>query len=219
MTTSPDAWIDISIPVRPGMPVWPGNPPVSIERAEDMARGDRASVSNLAMGAHTGTHMDAPAHFIRDGAGIDQMPFDAAIGPARVLPIENQEAIAIPELERFDIRQDERLLFKTRNSERLWSRDDFAEQFVHIAPDASEWLAERRPRCVGVDYLSVGSYQSPRDGERTHRALLGASIWIIEGLNLSRVAAGDYDLICLPLKIVGADGAPARAVLKPRSGD
>jgi arylformamidase len=206
-------WIDISIALASGMVHWPDNPPVQIERMLALDRGDAANVSRLSMGAHTGTHMDAPIHFVPGGVGIDALPFAATIGPARVIAIDDPVAIRPEELLPHTLQAGERVLFKTRNSSRDWARQPFIEDFVYIAQEAARYLAAQQVRTVGVDYLSVGGYA--RDGAATHGALLTAGIWIIEGLDLSAVAPGAYDLICLPLKIAGCDGAPARALLRP----
>src|SRR2546423_4715430 len=205
-------FFDISVPVRSGMVHWPGDPPFVRERFLDMDRGDRCNVSSLSMGAHTGTHMDAPLHFLNGGQPIDQMPLDATVGPARVIEIHDGESIKPPELEPHNVRAGERILFKTANSRRCWRNDAFQEDFVYISQEAARLLADRGIRSVGVDYLSVGGFA--KDGVETHEALLRAGIWIIEGLNLSAVNAGPYELVCLPLKLVGADGAPARAILR-----
>jgi arylformamidase len=206
-------WIDVSVPLRSGMVHWPDNPPVVIERVLDIGRGDVCNVSRLSMGVHTGTHMDAPIHFVPDGAGIERMPLAATMGPCRVVAIADPVAIRPAELEPLGIARGERILFKTRNSARVWSGEAFMEDFVYIAQDAARYLAARGVGTVGVDYLSVGGYA--KDGPETHRALLEAGVWIIEGLDLSRVGPGAYELICLPLKIAGGDGAPARALLRP----
>ncbi len=205
-------WIDVSVPLRTGMVHWPDNPPVLIERMQDIERGDVANVSKFSMGAHTGTHMDAPLHFLRTGKGIDTMPLSATLGRTRVIEIHDPESIKLEELRPHEIQRGERVLFKTRNSARCWQTDDFVEDFVYISQEAARYLAAQQVQTVGVDYLSVGGFF--KDGVETHRALLEANIWIIEGLNLSEVAAGIYELICLPLKIVDSDGAPARAILR-----
>ena len=205
-------WIDISVPLYTGMAHWPDNPPVRIERMMDLARGDAANVSKIELGAHTGTHMDAPRHFLADGAGIDEMPFDATIGSARVIRIEHPQAIFPEELEAHHLQAGDRVLFRTQNSERCWNTDQFIEDFVYISAAAAQFLADRQVRTIGVDYLSVGGYV--HDGVATHQILLSAGIWLIEGLNLSAVQAGTYELICLPLRIAGADGALARAILR-----
>lgn len=208
--TSP--WIDVSVTLRTGMVNWPGDPPARISRVLDMEKGDPCTVSLIDMGAHTGTHMDAPAHFVRGGIGIDTMPLGTAIGSARVIAIDDPESIKPDALLRHRIRHGERILFKTANSARCWDRDGFVEDFVYISAAAAEYLAERQVRLVGIDYLSVGGFSA--DGRETHQALLNAGIWIIEGLNLARVHPGRVELICLPLKIAGADGAPCRAIVR-----
>ncbi len=206
-------WIDVSVRLRTGMVNWPGDPSVRISHALDMERGDPCTVSLLEMGAHTGTHMDAPAHFVRGGIGIDDMPLDAAIGSARVIAIHDRESIKTDELVRHSIRRGERVLFKTHNSDHCWDTDGFVEDFVYLSAAAAQYLAERQVRLVGVDYLSVGGYRA--DGVETHQALLQAGIWVIEGLNLKRVRPGRVQLVCLPIKIAGGDGAPARALVRP----
>ena len=212
------SWIDVSVTLRTGMVHWPGDPPARISHALDMERGDPCTVSLLEMGAHTGTHMDAPAHFVRGGMGIDEMPLDAAIGSARVIAIRDRRSIKPDELERYAIRRGERVLFKTHNSAHCWDTDSFVEEFVYLSAKAAQYLVERQVRLVGVDYLSVGGFRE--DGVETHQALLNAGVWIIEGLNLKRVPPGRVQLVCLPLKIAGGDGAPARAIVRPtaRSG-
>ena len=207
-----DDWIDVSVPLRSGMVHWPDNPPVSIERMLDIERGDVANVSKLSLGAHTGTHMDAPLHFFRTGNGLDAMPLTATIGRARVIEIRDPESIKPEELRPYQIQRGERVLFKTRNSTRCWHTDDFVEDFVYISQEAARYLAVQQVQTIGVDYLSVGGFFT--DGVETHHALLEAGIWIIEGLNLSGIEPGIYELICLPLKIEESDGAPARAILR-----
>ncbi len=206
------SWIDVSVPLYTGMAHWPDNPPVEIEYALSLDRGDAANVSKLSMGAHTGTHMDAPLHFLKDGISIDQMPLIATMGRARVIEISDLQSIKPAELEPHNIQLGERVLFKTLNSQRAWQGDEFDKDFVYISKEAAVYLAKLQIQTVGVDYLSVGGFY--KDGQETHHALLGAGIWIIEGLNLSQVQAGEYDLICLPIKMRGREGAPARAVVR-----
>ncbi len=157
--------------------------------------------------------MDAPLHFFEDGISIDQMPLTATMGQARVIEIHDPESIKPAELEPHNIQKDERILFKTRNSAQNWQTDEFVKDFVYISHEAADYLAKIQIQTVGVDYLSVGGFY--KDGPETHHALLGAHIWIIEGLNLSPVQPGNYDLLCLPIKLQGSEGAPARAVLRP----
>ena len=204
-------WVDISVPLRNGMVRWPSDPPVRVRPVKRMARGDSSDVAHLSMGSHTGTHMDAPAHFLRGGRPIDRMPLSAVIGPARVIGIRHPRKILVEELRQSRIRRGERVLFKTRNSSVCWRTARFRKGFVHLPAESARYLAKRGVRAVGVDYLSVGGWRA--DGAETHRVLLRAGAWIIEGLDLSRVRPGRYRLICLPLRIHRGDGAPARAVL------
>jgi arylformamidase len=195
------------------MPHWPDNPPIFLERAQDIARGDDANVSHMAMGVHTGTHMDGPVHFIHEGAGLDEMPLEATIGETRVIEIADPRQVTAAELRQHELQPGERILLRTSNSERCWVTDDFIDDFVYISEGAAEYLADAGIRTVGIDYLSVGGFHV--DGARIHRILIEAGIWIIEGLDLSSAPAGRYDLICLPVKLHGSDGAPARAIVRP----
>jgi arylformamidase len=207
-------WIDVSLPLRNGMVHWPGDPAPRFERVMTIARGDPADVSVLAMSAHTGTHIDAPRHFLRGQAGVDEVPLQAMIGAARVIAIRDPEAITAAELRRHRIRRGERVLFRTRNSDRSWDRRRFTKNFVAVSRDAADLLAARRVLAVGVDYLGVG-VPGP-EGHEVHRILGRAGVYIIEGLLLAQVRPGRYDLCCLPLRIADGDGAPARAALRPR---
>jgi arylformamidase len=208
-----EGWLDVSVPLRHGMPQWPGNPSFRAARVSDVDRGDIATVSALSLGSHTGTHMDAPLHFLSGAPGLDELPIEAVVGPCRVIGIEDPEAIHAAELERHGIAEGERILFRTRNSPRCWEAEGFVEDFVFIAADGARHLADRRVRSVGVDYLSVGGFA--RDAVETHTTLLRAGIWIIEGLDLTHAAPGNYELVCLPLSIERSDGAPARAIVRP----
>lgn len=210
-------WIDISVPLKDAMVHWPGDPPVSIKRVKNIEQGDTANLSVISMGVHSGTHVDAPLHFIKEGKGVDDIPLDTVIGRARVIEIRDPESVKPEELAGHHIRRGERILFKTRNSSRVWQKDEFVADYVFISNDAVDFLVDRGVRLIGIDYLSVSSF---KHGESyVHKTLLGGGIWIIEGLNLSEVTPGKYDLICLPLRIVAGDGAPARAILKPAARD
>jgi arylformamidase len=209
-------WIDISVPVYGGMLRWPGDPPVIVERASSIERGDEANLTRLAIGAHSGTHVDAPAHFLATGAGVDEMPPEAMVGPARVLSIRGSRTIARADLEREGIRERERILLRTRNSDAAWFRQPFDPGYAHLSAEAAEYLSQRRIRCVGIDYLSIGGLEPDGENAHTHRLLLAAGIWILEGLYLAEIEPGEYDLACLPLRIEGADGAPARALIRRR---
>jgi arylformamidase len=207
------SWIDVSVPLHNGMPHWPGDKPFQIERQNDLEKGDSDNLSSLSTSAHVGTHMDAPLHFIRGARSIDEMPLEVTMGPARVVAVSSQHQISAADLEPHNLREGERVLFRTRNSDQDWSTAPFKEQFVSIGQDAARFIADRKLTLVGVDYLSVGAYGGDAGGV-VHRALLGAGVWIIEGLDLRHIEPGDYELICLPLKLKGAEGAPARALLR-----
>lgn len=202
---------DISVPIRPGMIVYDGDPDVYVERVKTIAGGASANVSRIDFGVHTGTHVDAPGHFIDGAAGVETLPLDALIGPAFVVDATgisgNIDAATLTGLE---IPVDAtRLIFKTTNSA-LWDLDRFSADFYALTDDAAKALVARGVRLVGIDYLSIG----PKgNGVATHVALLEAGVVIVEGLDLRNVEPGSYQLACLPLKIVGSDGAPARAVL------
>ena len=209
-------WIDVSVPLRNGMVVWPGDIEVEIEQSHSMQRGDAVNNSSIRMGAHTGTHMDAPLHFIAKGKSIDQLPFDVSIGPARVIEITDKVSIKAEELKQHNIKHGERILFKTRNSPRCWQSDTFVNDFVYITRGAAQLLADVGVRLIGIDYLSVGSQlDSDKSTPDTHQILLGAEIWLIEGMNLSAISSGNYNLICLPLKLMNSEGSPVRVILQP----
>jgi len=206
------AWIDLTIGIENGMVQWPGDPPLEVAQVERMADGAVANVTRLTMSAHTGTHVDAPVHFIDGAIAVDRLPPAALVGRARVLDIEAAAAIEPDELARHRLRAGERILLKTRNSRQAWQRQPFRKDYVHLSPAAAQAIADAGVVAIGIDYLSVGGFDS---GPETHRPLLAAGVWIIEGLDLSRLPAGECELVCLPLKIVGSDGAPARAIARP----
>jgi arylformamidase len=204
-------WIDITVPIRHAMIGWPGDPRVEVQRKRSIEEGDAYNLTWLTMSAHTGTHMDAPLHFVEAASSMGELPLDAVLGPCRVIPIEDPVAVRPAELPA-DLAAGERILFKTRNSERRWWEEPFREDYVYISQDAARVLVNAGVRTVGVDYLSVGGFH--QDLAETHHILLGAGMWLIEGLDLTQVAPGRYELACLPLRILGSDGAPARAALR-----
>lgn len=208
----PGKWIDISVTIKSGMAHWPDNPEIVVGKMLDMERGDICNVSTLSLGSHTGTHMDGPLHFLRNGKSLDKMPLEATIGPCRVVEIKDKESIKLEEIQGMKFKPGERILFKTPNSRHSWKTDNFDEDFVYISKEAAAFLAKAKVMTVGIDYLSVGGFR--KDGVETHHALLGAGIWIIEGLNLAKIKPGRYELCCLPLKVLNSDGAPARAALR-----
>ncbi len=207
-----DSWIDVSVSVADGMLHWPDDPPVSLRRVRDIDR-DGANVSALSLGVHTGTHIDAPLHFVHGGADVSQLDPAVGIGRARVIEIADPVAVHRGDLQSAAPQPGERLLLKTRNSDRRWFEEPFRTDYVFLAADAAEYLGQCRIALVGVDYLSVGGFAT--DMEATHRVLLEAGILIVEGLDLCAVQPGGYELVCLPLRLAGSDGAPARALLRP----
>lgn len=202
---------DISLPVKNGGVIYPGNPEIRIEAQQDMAKGGSSNVSLLSMGSHTGTHVDAPLHMIPGGAGVDKIPLDALIGPA-ILCEFGDDVMAVTEalLRGQPLQGHERVLLKTRNSGFIRDRA-FHGDYTYLAPDGAEYLASLGVRFVGIDYLSIEQFHSGH--HRTHKTLLGRGIAIAEGLDLSEPKPGTYQLMCLPVLLAGLDGAPARAVL------
>ncbi|HKJ26807.1 MAG TPA: cyclase family protein [Anaerolineales bacterium] len=205
---------DITLTISPDLVVWPGDPPVEISMTETIAEGADANVSRIQMGVHTGTHIDAPRHYLEDGKTIDDLDLDMLCGRVYVLHVPEEVNLITKEVieeSRIPPRT-KRVLFRTRNSN-LWqsgNHTEFDQEFVALAPDACELLIQRGVKLIGVDYLSVAPYN---DGVPTHVTLLQAGIVIVEGLDLSAVSQGRYTMYCLPLKIAGVEGAPARAIL------
>lgn len=203
--------IDISMPVVTGGLVYPGNPAIEVAAQQEIAKGASANVSSVFFGSHTGTHVDAARHFFDDGETVDMLPLDRLIGRATVLEFaEDVMRIGAKELDGQPLDGARRVLLKTRNSA-LLEQAEFNRGYTFLAPDGAELLAEQGVELVGIDYLSIEQFRSGH--HRTHRTLLERRIVIVEGLQLGGVAPGEYDFICLPLKLAGMDGAPARAVL------
>lgn len=203
---------DVTVPISNDLPVYPGDPPIDITRVQSLEKGDIARVSHLSFSTHIGTHIDPPSHFMKDGISLDRVPLDVLIGHARVIDVGDVSSIAAPLLERAELAGATRVLFKTRNSS-FWSESRvFREDFVYLEPEAAELLVKRGVQLVGIDYLSIEKFNFERPA--THWTLLGNNVVIVEGLNLSEVPPGDYELICLPLKIKDGDGGPARVVLR-----
>jgi arylformamidase len=209
-------WIDVTATLDPGTtPVYEGDAAMRFDFLKDMRRGDPLTLSAYSLGAHSGTHVDAPMHFVAAGASIDRVPLAPLIGRARVIQIGDEvQAIDAAELGRHAWRGATRILFRTRSSTRGWmSSATFHRDFAYVAPDAAQLLADAGVVLVGIDYISAEQFGAA--APRTHQILLGRGIPIVEGMLLSGVAAGDYDLIVLPMKVAGHEGAPARAVLRP----
>ena len=214
----PNAWIDATATLDPATtPVYEGDAPMKFDFLKDMRKGDGFTLSVYSLGAHSGTHIDAPMHFVRDGASIDRVPLEPLIGPARVIDIpDGVQSINAAELNRHAWRGAPRVIFRTRSSQRGWMHSStFHRDFAYIAPDAAQLLADAGVQLVGIDYISAEQFGAP--APMTHRILLGKGIPIVEGLALEGVRPGDYDLIVLPMKVGGHEAAPARAALRKRT--
>jgi len=208
---------DVSLPIAETLVSWPGDPTVRISRFSDLEKGDQATVSEICMGVHSGTHIDAPAHFIPGGKTIDKIDPAILVGLALVVDVGDVGVITAEVLDGLAIPSDvKRLLFRTRNS-RFWQEGTtaFQKNFVALNKEGAHWLVARRIRLVGVDYLSVALFEDPVS---THTILLAKDIVVVEGLDLSSVPAGFYHFVCLPLKISGCEAAPARALLIDEQG-
>jgi arylformamidase len=207
---------DITFPISGGTPVYEGDPSIKLETSHAIARGDAANVTAVCMGVHSATHVDAPNHFIEGTRRVHELDLERFIGAARVVEVEESvTAISAEMIEKTDLRGVERVLFKTRNSQ-FWNEPEkgFRKDFTYIEPEAARALVRLGVKLVGIDYLSVEKFGSPDFS--AHIAFLEREVAVVEGLDLRRVPAGDYELICLPLKIISetGDGAPARAVLR-----
>jgi len=210
-------WIDVTTTLDPSTtPVYEGDAPMTFEFLKDMRKGDAFTLSKYSLGAHSGTHIDAPMHFVVDGAPIERVPIERLIGSARVIEIaDDVQAIDAAELNRHDWKGAPRVLFRTRSSARGWMTSPaFHRDFAYIATDAAQLLADAGVQLVGIDYLSAEQFGAP--APRAHQILLGKGIPIVEGLLLVSVRGGDYDLIVLPMKVARHEGAPARAVVRKR---
>jgi len=203
---------DVSVPIVEGMPVWPSDPALKLTSQSHLSRdkSHTVQVTNIEMGSHTGTHIDAPFHFVPNGRKLHEIPIEQLVGPATVIQIAGVPSISRKHLEAVNWNNIQRVLFKTDNSEH-WNDGAFYESFVYLEPDAAQFLADSGVRVVGIDYLSIDRYQSPQ--HPVHFILLPRNIVIIEGLNLSHVAPGRYQMVALPLNLYGGDGAPTRVIL------
>jgi arylformamidase len=203
--------IDVSVPLDAQLPTYPHNTPFTLEPIKRIARGDSSNVSTLHLSAHAGTHVDAPRHFFDEGTATEALPLDLLVGRTRVIEVESRTGVAAEDLEAVDFSDDIRVLIKTHNS-RLWGDAQFHEDYVGVTESGARYLVAHGIKVVGVDYLSVEQFRNV--GKPAHHVLLGAGTIVIEGLNLRDVEPGVYEMLCLPLRIVGSDGAPARVVLR-----
>ncbi|WP_417841440.1 cyclase family protein [Terasakiella sp.] len=204
---------DITVPFSENLPVWPGDPRPKVARFMNMDQGDAANVTGLEMCVHTGTHVDAPVHFVKNGSGVDQLDLNICVGLCEVVDLPDVMEITRRDVDGLDLPEGcSRLLFKTRNSQ-AWVNPahTFIEDFVAFSPDGAQAIVDRGIKLVGVDYLSVQKFSDLEP--TTHQILLGAGVVALEGIDLREIDAGSYMLHCLPMKIVGSDGAPARVIL------
>lgn len=211
-TALQDNWIDVSVSIAPELPTWPGDLGLELRQHYAIEKGDIANVMHLSMPNHIGTHMDAPRHFIKDGITMSAWQAQFTVGRVAVYEIEDPHQISLEALKQLPLKKGDRALFKTKNSSWEWFKAPFVEEYVHFSEAAAAYLAEVGIQTVGVDYLSVGGM---KNGIEVHHHILGAGIWIIEGLFLRDITPGTYEMICLPLKLKDADGAPARVLLRP----
>jgi arylformamidase len=205
--------IDISIEISENMVLWEGDAGVKARRVMSLAKGDAYNLTRFYMSVHQGTHIDAPLHFLEDGSSTDCFPLDAMVGPVQVVQVdESIDLITKTVLEQCTIHTDcKRILFKTKNSI-YWKSGDqnFHRNYCGITSDGARYLAELGMQLVGLDYLSISPLV---DLEEPHRILMRKRVVILETLNLSEVEPGRYTLYCLPLKLVGTEGSPARVIL------
>ncbi len=211
-------WIDISVsfPVDEPMPYFPTDPlGPSITRIFDRTKGDPVTMSQININSHNGTHIDAPFHFMAEGTTIDMMPLDTAIGLARVIEIKDPVSIKVGEVESYDIKEGERILFKTRNSSYAYKTSDFVDDYVYCTNEVAYYLSDKKIRLAGIDYITIGNQKDLENIKIVHETLLKNGIYIIEMLNLDGVEPGLYEMVCLPLRMEKGDAGPCRAIIRP----
>ncbi len=202
---------DISVDIQKGMPTYPGDPKYKSRKLKSVEH-DGYEIHRLTLGNHTGTHVDAPAHFVEGGATITELPLDILTGRVRVVEIVDKEKVGLQEIQNLQLENDFRILLKTRNSS-LWKKKKrFQKNYVYLTLDAAQYFAENDIKLIGFDYLSLEKFGD--SNHPVHRYLLGNQVIIVEGLNLSEVEPGEYEMSCLPMKLTGLDGAPARVILR-----
>jgi len=222
-------WFDITLPLNKEIPLPPALPPqpaqqtpppesriplATVYRFFDADKGDKVTMSRIEMSSHDGTHIDSPLHFIPGGTTIDAMPIETTVGPCRVIEIKDEKSVTVKELEPYKIKAGERILFKTKNSPGVYAVRQYAGKFVTISLEAARYLAEKKIRLVGIDYISVASAETMENVGDVHKAFLSNGIFILEALNLAGVKPGNYELICLPLRIEKGDAGPCRVILR-----
>jgi arylformamidase len=218
-------WIDITLPLSDHLPVLilPAasqggtEPPPKPEvfRFRDVEKGDKVTMSYIKMASHDGTHIDAPLHFIPGGTTIDKMPVETTVGPARVIGIKDPREINVAELEPYNIREGERILFKTANSGRVFNVREYTGEYTALTPASAAYLADRKIRLVGLDHLTIAHSDVPDNINIVHKTFLSRGIFILEGIDLDGVEPGEYDMVCLPMRLEKGDAGPCRACLRP----
>jgi arylformamidase len=212
----PPGWYDISVPLKQGMNYFPADPvPPKIYRFHDVELGAKVTMSMLEIISHTGTHIDAPLHFIPGGSTVSDMPLDATIGPARVIEIKDPQKIKVQELKKHKIKKGERILCKTRNSPKVYESPKFVEDYVYLDGEAAGYLAGIGITLFGLDNITIGHFKEEENIIKTHQALLSAGVYILEDCALANVPPGEYELLCLPLLMFKGDAGPCRAILRP----
>ncbi len=216
INNTPKGWYDITVPLKQGMIYLPIDPVAPrIYRYSDRNLGAPVTMSMLEIISHTGTHIDAPLHFIPDGSTISDMPLDATIGPCRVIEIKDRKLIKVDELKQYPIKKGDRVLFKTRNSPESYAGKKFMEDYVYFSDEAAEYLVEKGVILVGLDFITIGNYKEEGSVIKTHTTFLQAGIYIMEDCALGEVPPGEYELLCLPLLMYHGDAGPCRAILRP----
>lgn len=213
---APKGWYDITVPIKQGMITMPIDPVTpKLYRYSDRNLGSPVTMTMMEIMSHTGTHIDAPLHFIPDGSTITDMALDATVGPCRVIGIKDQNMITVAELKPYKIKKGERVLFKTRNSPESYAGKKFMEDYVYFSDESAEYLVERGVRMVGLDFITIGNFQDEPSIVKTHTTFLQAGVYVLENAALGDVPPGEYELLCLPLPLYNGDACPCRAILRP----
>ena len=213
---APKGWYDITVPIMQGMITMPIDPvKPKLYRYSDRNLGSPVTMTMMEIMSHTGTHIDAPLHFIPDGSTITDMALDSTVGPCRVIEIKDRKFITVKELKPYNIKKGERVLFKTRNSPESYAGKKFMEDYVYFSDESAEYLVEKGVIMVGLDFITIGNYRDDASVIKTHTTFLAAGVYVLENAALGGVPAGEYELLCLPLPLYHGDACPCRAILRP----
>ncbi len=206
-----EGWIDITMTLQNGIVNWPGDPAFEIHKIASFENGDDVNISTFSTCSHIGTHVDAPLHYIENGSDVAAIPLDHLLGDVKVIQIISNIEISLEEIKKYSINKGDRILFKTKHSDIDWSLKPFNEKLIALTTEAASYLKEKEILLVGIDYLSISGLHNSKE---VHQLLLSSGVCILEGLNLQTIEPGNYEFICLPLKIEGAEGAPARVLIR-----